>query len=146
MLIYFTDGSTAPSNPGPGGYAVILDGEPAVLGIDPEQPWTTTNIRMEGYAILNALIHSLGEPCEIHTDSQFWVNVLTKWASGWEAKGWKKRVGDIANLNLVIELYNTYNKSNATLVWVRGHNGNEGNELADHWANKARETLLDPDL
>jgi ribonuclease HI len=30
-----------------------------------------------------------GEPCEIHTDSEFWINVITKWASGWAAKGWR---------------------------------------------------------
>jgi len=136
MITYYTDGSASP-NPGPGGYAVILDGKPVALGAD-TVPGDTTNIRMEGYALMAALRHAAGEPCRIHTDSEFWINVLTKWAPSWEAKGWKKKGGEIKNLDIVQELYPLYKSSQAELVWVRGHNGDEGNELADHWANKAR--------
>ncbi len=137
MLTYYTDGSASP-NPGPGGYAVILEKKPVALGGD-VVPGDTTNIRMEGYAILNALKHAAGEPCAIFTDSEFWINVITKWAPGWEAKGWKKSGGPIKNLDIVQEVYPLYQRSQATLTWVRGHMGDEGNELADHWANQARE-------
>jgi len=137
MLTYYTDGSASP-NPGPGGYAVILDKKPVALGTD-TVPGDTTNIRMEGYAILNALEHAAGEPCTIYTDSEFWINVITKWAPGWEAKGWKKSNGPIKNLDIVREVYPLYQRSQAKLVWVRGHMGDEGNELADHWANEARQ-------
>ena len=65
--------------------------------------------------------------------------MLTKWAPGWEAKGWRKSGGEIKNLELVKDLYAAYGASQAKLVWVRGHNGHDGNELADEWANKARE-------
>lgn len=135
MITYFTDGSASP-NPGPGGFAVIKDGAPYVLG---SEEGDTTNIRMEGKAIIAALKDAAGEPCEIHTDSEFWINVITKWAPGWAAKGWKKKGGEIKNLDIVQEVYPLYNDSNATLIWVRGHNGTELNELADVWANKARE-------
>lgn len=135
MLTYYTDGSASP-NPGPGGYAVILNKEPVALGTD-TTPGDTTNIRMEGFALIAALKDAGDEECEIYTDSEFWINVVTKWAPGWEAKGWKKP-GGIKNLDIVLELYPLYNSSNATLIWVRGHNGDEGNELADHWANEAR--------
>lgn len=135
MIIYFTDGSASP-NPGPGGFAVIKDGAPHVLG---SEEGATTNIRMEGKAIIAALKDAAGEPAEIHTDSEFWINVITKWAPGWEAKGWKKKGGEIKNLDIVQEVYPLYKESRATLVWVRGHNGTELNELADVWANKARE-------
>jgi ribonuclease HI len=137
MLTYYTDGSASP-NPGPGGFAVILDKKPVALGTD-TVPGDTTNIRMEGYAILNALKHSAGEPCTIYTDSEFWINVITKWAPNWEAKGWKKSGGPIKNLDIVQEVYPLYQRSQATLTWVRGHMGDEGNELADHWANEARQ-------
>jgi ribonuclease HI len=64
---------------------------------------------------------------------------LTKWASGWEAKGWKKASrGEIQNLELVKDVYGEFKKSKAKLVWVRGHVGEEYNEIADEWANKAR--------
>jgi ribonuclease HI len=140
MLRYYTDGSASP-NPGPGGYAVILDGKPVVLGGEPSGR-ETTNIRMEGYAIIAALEHSKGEPCEIYTDSEFWINVITKWSLSWEANGWKKKSGPIMNLDIVQEVCPLYRKSQAKLVWVRGHVGDEGNELADHWANEARKQRL----
>ncbi len=80
-----------------------------------------------------------GEACEIHSDSEFWINVLTKWASGWKAKGWRKTKGEIKNLDLVQELYDLYQTYPVTLVWERGHVGTNYNELADAWANKARD-------
>lgn len=135
MRVFFTDGSASP-NPGPGGFAVIEQGRPVALG---SEDGDTTNIRMEGRAIISALTLAAGEPCEIHTDSEFWINVITKWAPGWRAKGWKKSGGPIKNLDLVQEAMACYDDAQAKLVWVRGHVGHEGNELADEWANKARE-------
>ena len=133
MRIFYTDGSASP-NPGPGGYAVIEHGQPVALG---SEEGDTTNIRMEGQALIAAMELAGDEPCEIYTDSEFWLNVITKWAPGWEAKGWQKK-GGIKNLDLVQKAYASYQSSNATIIWVRGHVGTEGNELADHWANKAR--------
>jgi ribonuclease HI len=135
MLTYYTDGSCAPTNPGPGGFAVIQDGKPVYLGKD---EWTT-NIRMEGEAMLHAIVHSKGKTCTIYSDSEFWINVLTKWAPGWKGKGWKKSSGEIKNLDLVKELYSAYVASDARLVWVKGHADDVGNIAADEWANKARE-------
>lgn len=140
MITYYTDGSASP-NPGPGGFAVIKDREPVVLGSEPSGA-ETTNIRMEGFAIMAALKDADGAECQICTDSEFWINVITKWSLGWEANGWKKKGGGIKNLDIVQEVCPLFRKSKATLIWVRGHNGDEGNELADIWANKARERHL----
>jgi ribonuclease HI len=134
MRIFWTDGSAEP-NPGLGGYAVIEDGKPVALGREEE----STNIRMEAFALIAALKLAGEEECEIRTDSEFWVNVMIKWAPGWEASGWRKKSrGGIANLELVQEMYSLYNKSKAKLVWVRGHVGEDMNELADEWAGRAR--------
>ena len=133
MIMYHTDGSCEP-NPGAGGFAVIKNMEAHVLGREAQ----STNIRMEGLAIIAALKDAAGAPCTIHTDSEFWINVITKWAPGWEAKGWKKKNGEIKNLDIVKEAYALHKQSQATLVWVRGHNNDPGNEMADEWANKAR--------
>lgn len=138
MKILWTDGSASP-NPGPGGFAVIeVDGggaRPVVLGREKD----TTNIRMEGSAMIAAIKYAGDEGCEIHSDSEFWINVLTKWAGGWAANGWKKKTGAIKNLDLVKELYELYNKYSVKLVWEKGHDGIELNEMADEWANKARQ-------
>ena len=133
MRTLWTDGSASP-NPGPGGFAVIEDGKPIALGSDPK----TSNIKMEGSALIAALKILNGEDAEIHTDSEFWINTLTKWAPEWERRGWTKKSGPIKNLEMVQELYGLYNAGRAKLVWVRGHEGTEMNELADQWANKAR--------
>lgn len=137
MITYYTDGSCEP-NPGTGGFAVIKEMQVCHLGGEHD----TTNIRMEGMAIIEALKDANGRPCTIYTDSEFWINVITKWSIGWEAKGWKKSGGEIKNLDIVKEVCPLYRNSEAKLVWVRGHNNDEGNELADHWANEARKQQL----
>ena len=138
MIIYYTDGSCDP-NPGTGGYAVIKDMTPGVLG---GEPHPTTNIRMEGLAIIAALKDAAGEPCQIFSDSEFWIKVITVWSLPWEKNGWKKKGGEIKNLDIVQAVCPLYKSSKATLTWVRGHNNDPGNELADHWAHEARKQQL----
>ena len=133
MITYYTDGSCEP-NPGTGGFAVIKDMQPAILGGD----FNTTNIRMEGRAIVAALKDAAGQPCQVYSDSELWIKIITVWSLSWEAAGWKKKTGPIKNLDIVQEVCPLYRASKAELVWVRGHNGQEGNELADQWANQAR--------
>ena len=139
MLKLWTDGSAVP-NPGPGGFAVILEqedgtGKPVILGREAE----SSNIRMEGLAIIAAIRGAKGRQVEIHTDSEFWINVITKWMSKWAENGWKKKRGEIKNLDIVKQLYELYDPEQVKLAWVRGHVGTELNEMADIWANRARE-------
>lgn len=132
--IIYTDGSANP-NPGPGGFAIIENGVPIFLGGEED----STNIRMEGLALKKAL-EILGEgEAEIWTDSEFWINVLTKWAPAWKKSGWKKKSGKIKNLDIVQPLFELFQNSNAEIKWLKGHAGHEFNEMADEWANRARE-------
>ena len=108
--------------------------KPAILGGEDH----TTNIRMEGLAIIAALKDANGAECEIYSDSEFWIKVITIWSLPWEKNGWKKKGGEIKNLDIVTVICPLYKASKAKLVWVRGHNNDPGNELADHWANEAR--------
>lgn len=137
MKILWTDGSAEP-NPGDGGFAVIEINnnvaKPVILG----SAKNTTNIRMEGSALIAAIKYAGKEGCEIHTDSEFWLNVLTKWADTWAKNSWQKKSGPIKNLDLVQELYALYQEYPVKLVWTRGHIGTKFNELADEWAKKAR--------
>ena len=140
MTVYYTDGSCEP-NPGAGGFAVIKDMRVCVLGGEPGGG-ATTNIRMEGLAIIAALEDAQGKLCQIYTDSEFWIKTITVWSLGWEKKGWKKKGGEIKNLDIVKKVCPLYRLSKAELIWVRGHNLDPGNELADHWANEARKQNL----
>lgn len=116
---------------------MIKDMKVCVLGGEPKGG-ETTNIRMEGMAIIAALKDANGVPCKIYTDSEFWINVITKWSIAWEQKNWQKKGGEIKNLDIVQTVCPLYRASKAELIWVRGHNKDPGNEMADHWANEAR--------
>ena len=144
----WTDGSCLP-NPGPGGYAVIDESGQLV-----KSGWAgeSTNNRMEGWALVAAMEYAGDEPCEIFTDSQFWINVVTNWAPKWEENGWRRKPlqydkegrpfgggKPIENLDVVVKLYRTYQRKNVTLTWVKGHAGRRNNELADQRANEMRE-------
>jgi ribonuclease HI len=67
-IIYYTDGSCEP-NPGAGGFAVIREMEPHILGHEAD----STNIRMEGKALIAAIKDAGGAPCVINTDSDYEV-------------------------------------------------------------------------
>lgn len=133
MKTLWTDGSSDP-NPGPGGFAVLENGKPVRLGSETY----STNIRMEGAALIAAMEYAGSDGCEIYTDSQFWVNVLTTWAPAWEARNWTKKTGPIKNLDMVKAAYRLYCEFPVKLHWTRGHVGTEYNELADQYANEAR--------
>ena len=75
--------SSCSPNPVPCGWAVIEEEKPVATGVQPE----LTNIQMEAMALIEAMKLMHGEPVRIHTDSEFCINVITKWAPGWEAKG-----------------------------------------------------------
>ena len=117
---------------------MIKNDQPTIVGHELD----STNIRMEGKAMIAALTDADGVKCRIYSDSEFWINVITKWSKAWEANNWKKKSGEIKNLDIVKELCELYKKSNVELIWVRGHNGNNYNELADIWANRARQEKL----
>jgi ribonuclease HI len=136
----FTDGASE-GNPGPGGWGAVYVVDNEVVeeakGADPH----TTNNKME----LTALISGLGMapadlPIDIYTDSQLIVNIVTKWADGWEARGWtKKSPGPIANLELVKKAHALHKqKPQARIQWIKAHSGNRWNEYADALATSYR--------
>jgi len=127
----FTDGSSRP-NPGPGGWgAVHVNAGKVVAERHGADPFTTNN-RMELTAIIAGLELAPETPITVYTDSQLAVNTLTKWAKGWEARGWKRKEGEIANLDLVQRAFELFQaRPNVTLEWIRAHDGSRWNEYAD---------------
>jgi len=140
----FTDGASE-GNPGPGGWGAVhvVDDEiqDQAHGSEPH----TTNNRME----LTALIHGLrmlplDTDSTVYTDSQLIVNIVTKWADGWKARGWtKKSSGPIANLELVKEAHALYKqRPGVRLEWIKAHNGYRWNEYADALATAYRRQVF----
>lgn len=128
----FTDGSSRP-NPGPGGWGAVhaRDGKVVEERFGHED-WTTNN-RMELTAMIAGLeMAPPNEPITVYSDSQLVVNTLTKWAKGWEARGWKRKEGEISNLDLVQRAWEIAQARPLTRIeWIRAHDGSRWNEYAD---------------
>jgi ribonuclease HI len=137
MLKIWTDGSCL-GNPGPGGWAFIAtDGKNIAQRSGGEK--NTTNNRMELMAVLRALTaaHRHSE-VEIHTDSQYVKNGMQTWIKNWRKNNW--RTADrkpVKNQDLWQPLDEIAGKMKIHWVWVRGHNGNEMNEMCDELARGA---------
>jgi ribonuclease HI len=128
----FTDGSSRP-NPGPGGWGAVFVRANSVVEERHGSEAHTTNNRMELTALIEGLqMAPAAERVTIYTDSLLVVNTLTKWAKGWEARGWKRKEGEIANLDLVQQAWAlAEQRPLARLEWIRAHDGSRWNEYAD---------------
>lgn len=135
----WTDGACEP-NPGAGGWGYLMHRADGCRVEDCGGERNTTNNRMELTAILMAL-KALpdGAVAVIHSDSQYAVKGLTVWSPGWARRDWHKKDGrPMPNRDLWLELETQKRRVKATFRWVRGHNGNYGNERADALAGAGR--------
>jgi ribonuclease HI len=143
QAIIFTDGACL-GNPGPGGYAAVVNiagQEQIIVGRDP----STTNNKMEMTAAIKALEavpHSL--PIVIHSDSQYVIKGATQWLRGWKAKGWRKADGKpVLNQDLWLQVDDLIKGRKITWTWVKGHAGHEQNERVDGLANAEAQMAAD---
>jgi len=128
----FTDGSSIP-NPGPGGWGMVWVEAGEIVAEAHGSSDQTTNNRMELQALI-AAYEALPADAEVtlHSDSRLCVDTITKWAPGWERKGWKKKGGEIKNLEQVKELLALYRAHpSCPLEWIAAHSGSRWNEYAD---------------
>ncbi len=133
-----TDGSCL-GNPGPGGYAAILEyrAQEKLLSGGFRR---TTNNRMEILAVIAGL-EALTERCSVtvYTDSRYVVDSVEKgWAKRWRANGWMRNKRERAiNPDLWGRLLDALENHDVELQWVRGHANNAGNIRADKLAVEA---------
>ena len=131
------DGSSL-GNPGPAGWAWYVD----------EDTWDAdgwpqgTNNLGELTAILRLLeaTAETGEELHILADSQYAINVVSKWRLGWKKRGWTKAdKKPIKNLELIQEIDRAMEGRRVTFEWVKGHAGHHMNERADDLARACAE-------
>ena len=136
VVVIYTDGACS-GNPGPGGWGVLLqyNGKTKELcGGEAE----TTNNRMELTAAIMA-INSLKRrsTVELHTDSTYVKDGITKWMAGWKRNGWKTAARKpVKNQDLWLALDDAIAQHQINWKWVKGHAGDPGNEKADQLANE----------
>ena len=73
------------------------------------------------------------------SDSEYLVKGVTEWLPGWEVKGWKRKGGELQNVELWQKLAQVVQVHEVEWHWVRGHDDNPKNEYADHLAVRAAE-------
>jgi len=132
----YTDGACR-GNPGPGGWGVLLIAgkhQKTMHGGDPE----TTNNRMELTAAIEAL-NALKDHSRVilYTDSKYVMDGIKEWMPNWKNRGWKTAAKKpVKNKDLWQALDEATGRHEIDWRWVKGHNGNPGNEMADELANR----------
>ena len=138
------DGSSL-GNPGPAGWAWVVSADCWDAG---GWPSGTNNL-----GELNAVLELLNataqagladEDLHILADSQYAINVISKWSPGWKKRGWvKSDKKPIKNLELIQEIDRAMQGRTVTFEWVKGHAGHPLNERADDAARSCAEAYRD---
>lgn len=133
-VVIYTDGACS-GNPGPGGWGAILlygENEREIYGGEGD----TTNNRMELCAAIEAL-NALKRPCtiDLHTDSVYVKDGITKWMFNWKKNGWRTAARKpVKNTELWQALDEALQRHQVSWHWVKGHAGHPLNERADELA------------
>ena len=136
--VVYTDGACS-GNPGPGGWgAVILNEEKIDTNISGKEQ-STTNNRMELMAPIMALRKiKKASKITIYTDSIYLKNGITTWIKNWEKNGWKNtNKKPVKNKDLWVTLNELSKDQVIDWKWVKAHDGNKYNEIADKLATDA---------
>ncbi|MCL2051664.1 MAG: ribonuclease HI [Lachnospiraceae bacterium] len=140
----FTDGSARGNPEGPGGYGAIIQFVDSRQRLH-EREFSggfkqTTNNRMELLAAIIGL-EALTKPCEVNliSDSKYLTEAFNQgWIWNWQLKGWKTSTNKpVKNIDLWKRLLTAAKPHKVNFVWIKGHEGNEGNERCDKLATAA---------
>lgn len=131
----YTDGACR-GNPGPGGWGVVLIAGSRRKTLHGGER-NTTNNRMELTAAIEALGALKGEQrVVLYTDSKYVMEGIRSWLPNWKKRGWKTASKKpVKNKDLWQALDEAAARHEIRWEWVKGHDGNPGNEEADALAN-----------
>lgn len=132
-VVVYTDGACDP-NPGVGGWAAVLQYKGHYKEISGGEACSTNN-RMELTAAIRAL-ELLKRPSKVvlHTDSEYVQKGVTQWLPAWKRLNWRRKTGEIKNIDLWRRLDDLIQAHDVSWRWVRGHAGDPANERCDELA------------
>jgi len=135
VIEIYTDGACK-GNPGAGGWGALLAWNGKARELYGGEAHTTNN-RMEMTAVIRALeALTRKSRVRLHTDSKYVQQGISEWIHSWKKRGW--RTADrkpVKNEDLWRRLDELAGEHEIEWLWVRGHDGNPGNERADELAN-----------
>jgi ribonuclease HI len=135
-VIVYTDGACY-GNPGPGGWAALINNDGAERMFSGGNHETTNN-RMELTAALKALQNLPdAESVAVYTDSEYLKLGITEWLPAWRENNWKRKGGKLANKDLWQLLDKAVTGRKIEWHWLKGHAGNPQNERVDRMARIA---------
>jgi ribonuclease HI len=140
-VVIYTDGGCAP-NPGPGGWAAILQSGTHMKELKGGEPMSTNN-RMELMAAISAL-EALKRPSQVdmHIDSQYVRDGITKYINNWKKNGWRTASREpVKNQDLWQRLDAARGRHTVRWHWVKGHSGDFYNDRADELVREARDEM-----
>lgn len=141
VIEIYTDGACK-GNPGIGGWGALLSSGGKTRELFGGEAHTTNN-RMELTAVIRAL-EALKRRCRVrlHTDSKYVQQGISEWIHAWKKRGWKTAdKKPVKNEDLWRELDALAVQHDIEWLWVKGHNGHDGNERADELANMGAATV-----
>ncbi|MBQ3565225.1 MAG: ribonuclease HI [Alphaproteobacteria bacterium] len=132
----YTDGACS-GNPGPGGWGAVLIFEDGTITELSGRAENTTNNKMELTAAIKSLeFFTEKTSVEIFTDSTYVKNGITQWIKNWEKNNWKNSAKqDVKNRELWEQLSELAKRHQVSWNWVKGHDGDKFNEMADKLAS-----------
>jgi ribonuclease HI len=130
----------------PGGAAGVIEYQPAVgAPLVRFDYWiseaATTNNRMALRSAIEALriVSRNGGPLRVlfTSDSQYLVTGMKEWVYSWIGRGWRRKSGELENVDLWQQAAALREPHEIEWQWVRGHAGHPQNEYANHLAMRA---------
>jgi ribonuclease HI len=131
----YTDGACS-GNPGPGGWAALLESGSHRRELSGGEAATTNN-RMELRAVIEGL-EALRQPSKVsvYTDSAYIANAFSQgWVRNWQRNGWRTAGKQpVKNRDLWERLIELTQQHDVRFIKVKGHADDERNNRVDRLA------------
>jgi ribonuclease HI len=144
-IVAYTDGGCRGNPGGIGAWAFVLVDRATLKTLERSDAVAeTTSNRMELQAVIEALaaVRRPRARILVLSDSKYVVNCGSKWITGWKQRGWKRKDGELKNVDLLQQLHLRFSPHDVEWRWLPGHSGEPGNERVDLLVNEAMDRLV----